>query len=514
MAIIKRPEQGIAIRTFTRLTEVIRRPARTISELIGRATFRVKLFGANQSIDQTKTDYPYYDKLFRGLQPTFKLGGLFAKPMVDHKVAWSIGRGFTVKTGVDDVDEAVRKFLNREIDTIISWVRDSRKHGDAYLLVDVDGTLMQLNPDIVERIDDPMDYRTPIGWKVHNKTETLERIDEYYASHRVVTLIGDGVEALAESTPAEDEESTGSLGGFVRIGPNKVQAVFPNFRGVNPVVHLANDRGVNEIYGHSDAEALLNLLAEYDDTLLRLFISVKTASQPIPTIEGSTNPDAELKSITSDTHTYTNEDGEEVTENVVDLATLGVVATSGRFELRTAQAYTNDGMNVLGETFQLIGRHTGVPEWVWGGAIASSMASVQAQLPAWELTIELIRTFLKPRLIALVDIWIRTAALFEFFPVVDPEDIVIRFPDIAETFDETKLKYLTMLYTQGILGAEDTLREADIVDDPVEAIERQQLEADEERTRNQDDIDRLAAATFQVNGRFGNDEGSENDDSS
>ena len=421
---------------------IFNRPKIVVQEVIGR----VSLMGSAlrrrfvaRSVDQTQADYAFWDRLQRGLEPTYKLGGLFAKPVVQHIVSWSMGKAFTVKTGSDSTDEEVGVFVKNNLRVIMDTIKTSKSLGDGYLVVNADGTLTQVPPDQVEIVTDMLDYRTLAKVMITTRLDKATITDEYRLDGRTVRIKrhDDGTEEVIE---------------------------YGNVTGRLPVIHFPNERGVNELYGHSTYETMLPMLAEYDDVLNNSLAGVKAMSNPRPVLEGVEDPGAEMKALATGSETYLDANGDERTALQVDLSGNEMIATSGSFNMKAPSSFTADSWRMLKGLFYLMLQHVNIPEWLWGGHIESSNASVDAQLPAFTRFIDWVRLDIETPLRDLVEVWLATVALYT--PgIVATDDLDIEWPSLSDEDRELRLKEINYAHANGLITDETALMLMDLVED-------------------------------------------------
>jgi hypothetical protein len=188
---------------------------------------------------------------------------------------------------------------------------------------------------------------------------------------------------------------------------------------------------------------------------------------------------------------------------VIDWAGLGIMATSGKFKLAGPAAFTADAWQMLKGLFFLMLQHSHVPEWVWGGAIASSKASVEAQVPAWETFIELLRLTLEPDILKLMEIWTAVVSLWDpTVQAIEADEFTVIWPSVTKRDAETMLKYLEWSFNKSSLVTPETaLSLADLVDDAAEEVAAAESETVGEDQRMEARIDQAMAAALRSNGR-------------
>lgn len=425
-----------------------------VGEMIGRvaASTRVWMYGPTLSADFTRTDYAYWDKLHRGKLPTLRLGGLFAKPMVEHVRSWTMGGGFKGDTEHTPTNEALAEFVTQNMRTVLRCVKTMLELGDAYLVINADGTLTEVNPDLVDVVTDPYDYRRVLGYKITTVLEKAIVTDEYSPGKRMITI-------------KEGSKETTKTFSYRFLGDRM------------PVVHFAHERGVNEIFGHPMVEALLSAFLEYDDVLDKSLKGVKLMGTPFPVMEEVENVEKALDDLGARTTTFEDANGDTQTAKTVDFEELSMIVTSGKFNLKGPAPFTDDSWRVLKNLFLLFLQHGNIPEWVWGGAIASSKASVEAQMPAFSKFIEAIQEALAEPLGALCELWLAVTALYT--PNVRALPVAISYPPVAIEDKAHRLATIKQAREDGLITKVTELRLLDLVEDPEAEVEAAKAEAEE-----------------------------------
>lgn len=442
-----------------------------VSEIVGRTTspYPRQVLTHRLTVDRTQVDYAWWSRFRRGKEPGFELGSVFARPILNIVASWVLGQAFEVESENETAADRLAQFVSDELDTLLTWYSDGLALGDSYLVVNADGSLTMLPPNTVEIITDPFDYRTVLAYKVTTKLETVTIVDEYRADRRIVTIQATDERGVMTETPLE----------------------FANPLGMIPVVHFANEREANEVNGHPVYEGLLHWFTRYDDLLNKTLDGVEVMGRPIPVaITDDAERDRELNSTR--TEDYVDKDGTTRTEKVVDFAELDMfwLNTGGDFKFAAPGPFAQDSKSVGKWMFYLMLEHTGIPEWAWGGAIASSMASVEAQMPAFVRLIERWRKALAGPLMELLTLWYASVALFEFLPAVD--NLSIQWPEVTPGDDEILVKKIAQASLDNLLTRETELRLLDLgIDDPAAEVEAAQKEADEREQQFEETVNTL-----------------------
>jgi hypothetical protein len=422
------------------------------SEIIGRRGPVRAVFPTITSIDWSRADASFWDQLRRGKKADYEIGGLFTRPITRILTSWMLGKGMTVKSDSEPTMEAGQEFVNNNLETIVATVDDSLALGDSYLIVNPDGTLARVGADQVEILAEPAGSQNVSGYRVTTKLESMTIVDTYKLDGRTLEI---------------------------NKGGQKTEQTFPNLIGMIPVVHFPSDRAANEIYGRPYYEQLLKLFQRYDRTINKSLDGVDIMGNPVPTIEGVEDPDETLQQIATSSETFTDSSGTERTRYQVDFNDLPimVVGKGGAFKFAGPQAFTQDAGRMLEFLFLLMLQTTGIPEGVWGGAIASSKASLEAQMPAFERLIEALRLVYSKPLVQLVRVWLAWQSLVE--SGMQPDSVItLSFPSILQENREQKLAEIESAYDRRAIRKVTYLRLLNLVEDPEAEVKAAEAEAE------------------------------------
>lgn len=439
-------------------------PAHTMltSEMIGRVSSNVyaQRISVGVTVDTTIPHYEFWGKLRRGKAKGYELGGLFAQPIGRITTSWAMGRGFSFVTDDDDANAELASFLAAEMITLMDWFYDSLTLGDAYLVVNSDGSLTPVPPNQMEVITDPLDYRKVVAYKIRTSLPgsiTIE--DEYRIDERIVRI----------KTPKSTE-------------PQELH--YANLIGMLPVIPLHNDREANEVYGHPVYESLLTLFAEYDDVIRKALDGVKVMGNPLIVVEGAENPEDEIRRLQSDDDaTYTNANGNtEQTRAVVDFNVVPgdfiVLGKGAKLSFQGPGTFTTDAGKMLEFLFLLMLQHSKIPEWAWGGAISSSKASVDSQLPAFLLFIQSVQAKLEKPLLELAKVWLATRNLVV---PISYETLAIQWNPLTDKNEQIVQAWVELLWGNGLITKATAVEASGLVEDAQAEVDAAEAEVGKAR---------------------------------
>lgn len=476
------------------VNELDRTPTQPVKEMIGRDGFyggQVNLWRSRsrvQTIDETVSDYEFYDRLRRGKAAGYALGGLFCARIERIMASWVIGSGLEVELYESEtapIPEDRRDYTNGLLKEFVAGLldagqtddetptdtddhqasqlqaiyRDALGLGDQYIIVNADGSLSVPSPDTVTVERDPLDYRRVLSVTVETKNRGYIITDQYRADGRTLT-IKRGAELISTQQ-------------------------FQNLLGVIPVVHVAYGRSGNETNGHSIHEVLRPLYDQYDDLTYKQLDGAKLLGSPILTLAGMKDLNA-VKNLNqaSDQQTYIDREGNEVTRQQLNIDSNAVLLIGeGGSAGFTAPptGFTEDTKTALKTLFLLLLDHTGIPESVWGGELGSARASADTQLGQFVKEIVGWQRDAGGWIVRLCRLWLMTKALID--PQVWVGRLAIEWAPVVDEDKELRLKYVELGRKESLLSDETALTLLHLVDDPAAEVEAARTEADERRDR-------------------------------
>ena len=316
-------------------------------------------------IDPQIGDYVFWDAARNGKALGLELAGLFLKPLESKKTAWVLGIPPIIEMGDDYTQEVANEWLREVYPFIQKAYEESVGLGDCFLVVNGDLTVTVVPPHVVEPILDENDYSKRIGWK----------IGTVYSNP---LTIADTM--LIENLYTERERVIRKYKRGTLISEQR----FPNFIGIVPVIHIANNQSVDEMYGKPEGYATIPLLQSYGEVVDAAIVGNIKQGRPTPTFEkmGSAQAVNEFMERFGRQRTRQLPDGTVETYTEIDFSSdqAIVVGETGEFSYKSPGSFTADTINLLGIMFYLFLQHTEFPEFIWGNAIASSKASAETQL--------------------------------------------------------------------------------------------------------------------------------------
>jgi hypothetical protein len=348
----------------------------------------------------------------------------------------------------------IKHMLERNQSFLLSTTVDEFCLGNQYVICNPDCTFSIASPETVTIEYSASDYRRVERVIIRTKMQNARTEDVYTDTKRTLTI------KYYDGRPEVVEE-------------------YENLIGRIPIVHFANDRSANEIYGRPIYEGALPVMANYDDTYKNMREGVNMLANPIPLFYGLDSPEA-TKKDNSTAVQYMDADGNLQTEYKfhVDRQTAMFLGKGADGKMLAPQVgFTKDSLDALRQDFLLMLNETHIPEFIWGGAIASSKASTESQLPPFIQYIQFRRLMLEGQgadpalgldarggLLELIDIWLRMYKLLNPNIVVGP--VQIEWPEIDLFGDQWKYMWATFMSSTGKITDETTLKLSGYIADP------------------------------------------------
>lgn len=200
--------------------------------LLNRATWNT----ANVSVDYTRADYRFWDRLRNGMEDGYRIGGLHARPMAEIIAAYVLGTGpkGVVKSDTprdpDDphpIEAALADFWTDNSKLITDWYFDGLTLGDGFLVVNPDTSLTPVQPSQVDLINDAIEWRQINQLDIKTNTGKATLTDSYTPQQRTITIqasttpvLGGALPALSPVSTEQTQTFPNLIGGFLsRILP-------------------------------------------------------------------------------------------------------------------------------------------------------------------------------------------------------------------------------------------------------------------------------------------------------
>lgn len=388
--------------------------------------------------ERSRVNYEKARALYANSLPEYKLGGGFARPIINATAGFMAVPAPTHVEDIVQASDAVAGFFTKEMARLYLGARDCIRDGDAFLRIDYQRDrfsgrrrfhVRAVVPDFVEPIDDPLnggwravEIRYPVTPPAPARPYTI--LEVLTPSTRRVSIEGEAPEDARERFSGETED---------------------NRWGLIPIVHFKNESGPEAPFGRSDLEPLEPLFRAYHDTILAGIGGIQQFAKPrvqftlkdVDRFIADNFPEAARTGgqINFQGHEmmFMNE-GEAATFLTADPGTAGVVA-------------------LLELLFYLIVQTSETPEFVMGNAIASSRASAETQMTPFIKHVERKRLAFSEPYQELGSMYLAMARQTGLVPELENYDINLDWPEVTPKDQQstaTAIKTLMDAFVAGV----------------------------------------------------------------
>lgn len=335
-----------------------------------RLIWRVR-HDVSATYDTGQASYEWYDQLYRCKVAGLEIAGLLAKAVSSRISAWVMGMMPEFRFENEDAQKLVDGWWEDNHHRVLQSFFEATQYGDSFLVVNADETSTVLPPHVVYSIVNDDDYSERIGWFIrqvyHHPTEwfnTMTIEDEYTAKARIRRL-------------HKSNSKTGT------------EERYPNLIGEVPIAHLGYGANSNEAFGHPICEPIIAALHAWGQLFADAHEAVHVMGHPLlaTIIQGGIKDIVDYMEQFGTTKEDANADGTDTTYTQLDMGD-GII-TNGDVKAITPGSFVRDNTIPLMEMlFLMIIEHLEIPEFIWGGAIASSKASAETQMAPFAMYIE------------------------------------------------------------------------------------------------------------------------------
>jgi hypothetical protein len=429
------------------------------------------VYAMRGTVDVGQTNYEFWDRARRGQARGLERSGLFLKPLESKKSAWVLGQMPRFKLEDEDAQTWLGDWWSRHHALIIQAYQEAVGLGDCFIVVNPDGTVAVVNPDVVEPLVDENDYSQQKGWVIRQTYPHPTQVARYMTIEDTWT----------ETNRVRRVYLNGNLQRTER---------YRNVLGRVPIVHVTNNRSPNEKYGRPEGEALLRLLQDYDEILAAGLEGNIKQGRPVPVAEMQTSEAVDkLFDTFGRRETIQHPDGTTERVDYVDFSSDEIVALVGKFYYAQPGSFSQDTEVLLGLMFYLFLQHTEIPEFIWGNAIQGSKASAETQLPPFVKWVEKQQGEAQHWVMELVEIALAYGFAFGETPVLKREDVQVLWESLTNEDGTLTLSAIDMALRYGLLTDETALALMPLdVDDPQAELTRLRAQQEEE-ARQQEEAD-------------------------
>ena len=486
-----------------------------ISEMFGKIEERTGGFGVlrgalrslighgyERTLDLTKNDYLLFRAIYNAStipgNPTkqngeeFILAAAWAKPIINTAAAFAVGAGFTVSLGgskenqaIKDAEDDLNRRISEDIDSIYDWIKYGYRDGDSYLFMDELGKLSQERPETVDVIVDAVTGET-VGFNV---TEGVTIKDPNDGKEKKYTYLKQYRKSLVRISrwPENSDQSKAEIlfeRVFMRGTAVDTQLTDEDGKPIPvdalpeelderplPIVHFRNEPEPKFVYGTSDLQNVLIHFRNYTAVLEEATKREIYNNNPSLVYKGVKEPDDE------DTDVDPDEPGKrKLPTQQEDVIYLEDPDADVKYLTVEVDMEATD--KLLVKYFYLVVQASETPEFLFGGAVSSSKASVSEQMPVVLQKAERKQKQMRKTLIELVKLYINRQLDLsnpDYFALRDIDlEISITFPEIGSEDQDALLKVVTLLLQESAISKETAIRLllANKIDNPQEELEK------------------------------------------
>lgn len=448
-----------------------------------------RLLEADPTIDYTRNDYDLYRSLYYAVSINRKaqdmlVAAMFAKPIINSAAGFVLSGIPTVTFSSDvankeELEENINELLQENKSEIISYVIHGLRDGDSYWYVDEFGNIEELDADTVEIVLDPQTGIT-IGYDVVENvverqpdgTEEKWTILKQYRTDSVKYTRYPTQEFNQQQRPKGTVLYNKVYTTEGAITPTENQQFLQEqiIERPLPIIHFGNDIEPRGVYGNSE---LLNCLVgfkQYHAIMTNATKGIINSAHPVPYVIGGKSP-KDIRNQPANDPNWDNDNPDKVDWSPDNI--LFFDNPDAKIGYAQANGMMTDVSQILEYYFLLIIQASETPEFVFGGAVKSSMASVKEQMPVVLQKAERKRSQLQQPFQNLVKSYIdRRIRLSDplFLPLKNKSyDLTIQFPDIIDEDKQLTLSTVQFLVTEGLISDKTAL--ATLMGDKIPDVE-------------------------------------------
>lgn len=426
-------------------------------------------------IDPGRGDYDFYSRLYAGIARGYTFVWPLPRSVTSKRRA--IVTNVTPRVECDDqyTSEKLSEWLKRNADVLGHLSEFSGRLGDMYAHIvpprpdENYPTIHAIQPDVVYPLTNKKDFSLIDGWRV--------RIT--YRSHT----------DLDHQTITDDFLLKARYRKYSNL-KNKFR--FPYGIDKIPFIHIPTNVDSNSIFGRSDAEPMLAMLRQMQETYTNSFIGHRNMAIPTPVFRKmgtSEEIDDFLKRFGTNKTQQLN-DGTSVTYQEYDWHAGQVTLLAGDAEMQMVSPtpFIEETRRVIDLIIQQLIIANEIPEFAYGVSVSSSDRTASEQMRAFVMWGEKQRLLSKKWLSNIVHVVMLYMASYDPKIKILPFDL--SWPPLIPDNGKIRLQQLGMLLRYGVLDGVTALsvaRELDpSISNPEEIFKKAQAQVISKPNPNMD----------------------------
>lgn len=396
--------------------------------------------------DYKELNYSVLRDIYWGLENTqMQYGALLAPVIVDTYTAFEMGELPHIQvldranmTELEDETAFVNQFLKDQHHNLLEATQSKNLHGNTYIAFNLDRNLEAIPPDMVDPGFSAFSSLLQNAKVVQNR---FMRAPKSGQKAKINVVREYTAEAITYSVKTESRAQGLDL--------PKVPTSFANPIGVCPVVLLPNQKKAGYSFGVSDFYSCIPLFLLFHRTLMRGFESQQYSGKPILVISGIEGPVSNWMADTFQIDTTQLGSANTATSIIEFFKRHKMLCLSGAVKVEYVESKVPTGKTA--EIMTLVTNHmsrlSGIPEFMFGAAIAADTATAREQYTLLKAKIDLKRAQMSPVLIHLCKmamVWYsKVSKNEETGEALETYGIVNKFEDTNKfAFDITWPKFL------------------------------------------------------------------------
>lgn len=358
-------------------------PGRIVGEIsklrdnwTGRWAFKTGRWSKAYKLDSSRVDYRLARGLYNNELDEYKLGGAFAKPIINTVVGFMGVPRFRIED--EDAQEVLDQFFGANVSRMQQTHRDALRDGDCWVWITREeapnrdlypelggGPRLVYNiipPEQVAEVRSDPFTGEPVEYVLKSQHEWADE-----AGNRRRCVITQRISAERRAIEVDGDVPPG-----VEVGE------FDNPWGFIPIVQFSNERDSSSAFGRSDLEAVEPFIKAYHDVMMHAIEGHKLHSTP------------KMKLQVKDVRRFLQNNfgindpaefarrGGTINLEGQELVVLEAEDEAGFIEVRSAIGSAEPLLKLL---FMCIVDVSETPEFAFGTKVAASQASVREQMP-------------------------------------------------------------------------------------------------------------------------------------
>jgi hypothetical protein len=436
----------------------------SLKEMIGRTNDLYAYFGSdwsdifsNPTTDSSRPVYALNMAIYKASVVTdnkkvsygkeYIYGATFGKPIVNSPASFAFA-GLKPPRIADEGETAdlINNFLYAERKTLFDMMRFGSRDGDAFIRLMTDGDdvwLEMVSPEMVNVITQSDNINNVIGydithivWKDEEQTKK-EVIREKYRNEspyysRVV------VDEKGNETVQEESDDLPFLA----------------------MVHYANEKDPNAIYGVSDYQNVYVHMRSYHAVMENAIKGTIYNSQPTPVITGIKHFSTFMANNFKKAADEAKKEGDTRYQIKWKPNKMLLLGEGSDMKMVTIPDHVTPATKMLEYLFYCIVQATETPEFVMGTAVQSSKASVSEQVPVMINKAYRKRGDIEPVIYEIIDLYLqfllKTAQVKQ--ADIDNLDTTLEWPEIVNEDKKLNLELVKTLKELGLITDETALK--------------------------------------------------------